>query len=247
MMATTQVRRLRVHTTSAMYLMAAVALLAVGGSQALAATLATTNLAFNDGNGPDGGIWRGSVTVDVDPVSPGTIDDEVEATVEYAVFPPGRFQQYLDDNGLGGTDPDPLNAIYAYQITSVTAAVPGLSGLSVGFDVGDTANDVTFVATGVAGEVSPTTSANNITSAFWSFGTPLEPGDLSSILAIVSPSEPELDTMQLQSGLASPNPSPLVASITDNAGTFTEIPEPASAVLVAGLLAGCWAARYRRA
>lgn len=197
-----------------------------------AGTLATTNLAFNDGNGPDGGIWRGSVTIDVDPVAPGTIEDEVEATVEYAVFPPGRFQQYLDDNGLAGSDPSPLNAIYAYQITSVAAASPGVSSLSVGYDLGDISNDVTFVATGVAGEVSPTTSANQLTSAFWSFDSPLDVGDVSSILVIASPSEPELDTVQVSSGLASPNPSPLVASITDDIGQFKEVPEPSSALIV---------------
>lgn len=212
-----------------------VALIGCLGLQAAAGPLATTPLAFNDGAGPDGGIWRGSVDISGGP----TLGNQFSATIDYAVFPPGRFGQYLSDNGFSGSDPAPTNAIYAYQISSVTSATPGIGQLSVGFDSGDLSNLVTSVATGVSGEVSPTSSANQLTSAFWSFsGGAIGAGGISSLLVIASPSQPELDTIQLASGLANPNTINLVASLTDSIGVFEEVPEPAAASLLA-VIATC--------
>lgn len=218
------------------------ALLVSAASQVQAGPLATTPLAFNDGNGPDGGIWRGSFTATGGP----TIGNEFTATIDYAVFPPGRFQQYLTDNGFLGSDPSGVgDAVYAYQVSSVTSATPGIGQLSVGLDTGDLLSSIGSVV-GNAGEVTPTTSANQITSAFWSFsGSPLTGGDVSEILVITSPSEPELDTLQLTSGVASPNATYLVPSLTDSIGTFREIPEPATASLLAVLATGLLPSRRR--
>lgn len=206
---------------------AGMAILSTVVGSSFAGPLATTPLAFNDGNGPDGGIWRGSVNISATSIT----NDEVDALVDFAVFPPGgRFQQYLNDNGFGGVDPSaPGDAVYAYQISSVTTAVPGIGSLSVGLDVSDLVSLITSVSTGAAGEVSPTADSNQGgTSAFWSFGTPVGAGDTSAILVITSPSEPEFDTLQLASGIAGPSPSPMVPSLTDSIGQFREVPEPAS-------------------
>ncbi|TWT85944.1 hypothetical protein Pla123a_07510 [Posidoniimonas polymericola] len=207
-------------------LVVAAALLVTAAGSAFAGTLATTSLAYNDGAGPDGGIWRGSVTVSATSFT----NDEVDAVVDFAVFPPGpRFQQYLDDNGYAGVDPSNGDAVYAYQISSVSAAVPGIGSLSVGIDASDIVSLITSVATGVAGEVSPTADSNQGgTSAFWSFGNPVGVGGLSSILVITSPTVPAYDTLQLTSGIAGPNPSPLVPSPTDSLEPFREVPEPVS-------------------
>lgn len=207
-----------------------VAAMAITSAVAVAGPLATTPLAFNDGNGPDGGLWRGSVDISGGP----TLGDEFSATVDFAVFPPGRFGQYLTDNGFAGADPMPTNAIYAYQISSVASATPGIGQLSVGFDAGDLANLAAAVATGVPGEVSPTMSDLQATSGFWSFSNdPIEAGEVSALLVIASPSEPELDTIQITSSLAVPNSVVMVPSLTDNIGRFNEVPEPTAATLLA--------------
>jgi hypothetical protein len=205
------------------------------------AGLATTNFALLDGFGPDGGRWRGSVSIDVGPIP--VLLDEVEAVVEWAAFFPGKFQQYLDaEYGAGvATDPSaPGEILYAYQVVSVTAASPGISTLTVGVDPAagpppvDPRGSVapTFVA--MTGGVAPSGSGDQGTSMLWSWGPGaalLNAGETSPILVFTSPFAPELDTMQVSSGVASPNPSPMVASIGDRIVDM-EIPEPAALVLL---------------
>jgi hypothetical protein len=207
------------------------------------AGLATTNFALNDGFGPDGGRWRGSVAIDVNPVG-GPGGNEVEAVVEWAAFFTGKFQQYLDaEYGLGiATDPSaPGEITYAYQVVSVAAASPGISTLTVGVDHAAGAPPVdprgtvapTFVA--MTGGVAPSGSSDQGTSMLWNWGPGdalLNAGETSPILVFTSPFAPEFDTMQLSSGLASPDPSPLVASIGDRIVDH-EVPEPAALVLLA--------------
>lgn len=214
------------------------------------AGLATTNFALFDGFGPDGGRWRGSVAIDVDPVG-GPGGNEVEAVVEWAAFFTGKFQQYLDAEHPGATDPSAAGEItYAYQVVSVAAAVPGISTLTVGVDHAAGAPPVdprgsvapTFVA--MTGGVAPSGSSDNDTSMVWTWVADLvNAGESSPILVYTSPFAPELDTMQLSSGVASPMPSPLVASIGSRIVDM-EIPEPAALVLLS--LGGIALAASRR-
>ena len=73
----------------------------------------------------------------------------------------------------------------------------------------------------------------------------LNSGEKSDILVFTSAFFPELDALQIQSGLASPMPSPLVASISDRIFEF-EVPEPASIALLVLGLATVFAGRRRR-
>ncbi len=77
----------------------------------LAAPLADDLAAYDDGNGPTGGQWRGSVAM---------VDTDLAGIVEYAVYAPGAFPYA----GLDGWTPTPGEMVYAYQIFSTgTAAI----------------------------------------------------------------------------------------------------------------------------
>jgi len=209
-----------------------------GSSLVSAGPLATTNFALNDGFGPDAGRWHGSVSISGGPIP--FFGDVVRAEVDWAAFGPGKFQLYLNSQAIAQADPSgPNEVIYVYQITSVTAASPGIDTLTVGLDATDGRGVVSapaFVPTGAATEQSPASGGDNTTSMAWFFnGTELQVGDTSSLLVFTSPFAPEFDFLQVNSGLAGPSPSPLVASPSDRLFQF-DIPEPSSILL--GLL-GC--------
>jgi hypothetical protein len=203
---------------------------ALGTSQLDAGPLATTNRALNDGFGPDAGRWHGSVLV-----SGAALGDTIVAEVDWAAFGPGKFQLFLNDEGIAQADPSgPNEVIYVYQITSVTQASPGVDTLTVGLDAADGRGAVSapsFVPTGAATEQSPASGGDNTTSMAWFFnGTELQVGDTSSLLVFSSPFAPEFDFLQANSGLAGPPVSPLVASPSDRLFEF-DIPEPSSVAL----------------
>ena len=196
---------------------------------AAVAGLATTDFALNF-FGPDAGRWRGSAAISAGPVP--IFGDEVEAVVEWAAFAPGKFQLYLDDEHPGAVDPSAAGeVVYAYEVVSITTAVPGISGLTVGIDDGDLARLGSVSPTSVPGTggVASSSSFAQPTQMVWNFegASLLDAGEKSQILVFSSIFLPELDTMQLHSGLAFPDPQPLVASISDRLFEF-EIPEPAS-------------------
>jgi hypothetical protein len=209
--------------------------LALVGSQAVAGPLATTNRALNDGFGPDAGRWHGTVLV-----AGAAFGDTLTAEVDWAAFArpfdgsTGKFQQFLNDEGIAQADPSaPGEVVYVYQIASVTAVSPGIDTLTVGIDAADgrVAGSTAFVPAGGSSEQSPTSSADNTTSMAWFFaGTELQVGDTSSFLVYRSPFAPEFDFLQVNSGLAGPGVSPLVASPSDRLFQF-DIPEPASLVM----------------
>lgn len=215
----------------------------IGVSQAFAGPLSTTDLALNDGFGPDGGRWRGSVSI-----SREVFGNELEAEVDWAAFAPGKFQLYLNAEGIAQVDPSGPNEVaYVYQITSVTEAIPGVDTLTVSIDPTDgrgTVSAPTFVLTGAATEKSPSSGGDNNDTMAWFFeGSELQIGDTSSLLVFTSPFAPELAFMQVNSGLAGPLVSPLVASPSDRIFT-SEIPEPSTIALLfacvaAGLLRKC--------
>jgi hypothetical protein len=202
---------------------------------ALAGPLATTNFALNDGFGPDAGRWHGSVSI-----MGAAFGDTVIADVDWAAFGPGKFQLYLNSQGIAQADPSaPGEVIYVYQITSVSSANPGIDTLTVGLDPADGRGSVSaasFIPTAAATEKSPASGGDNNTSMAWFFnGSELQVGDSSSLLVFTSPFAPEFDFLQLNSGLAGPVVSPLVASPSDRIFQF-DIPEPSAALLA---LFGC--------
>jgi hypothetical protein len=215
-----------------------------GVSQVTAGPLATTNFAYDNGAGPDLGIWRGTA-----PIAGVALGDSVAAQVDWAVFSPGGFQSYLNSQAIAQTDPSGANElIYVYQISSVTAATPGIDTLTVGIDPPDDRGSVSapaFVLTGAASEQSPTGGGDNTTSMAWFFnGTELQVGDTSSLLVFTSPNVPEFDFLAVNSGLAGPANFPLVGSPSD---LLFEIPEPTSCLLTAfGLVMGSLVLRRKR-
>jgi hypothetical protein len=211
--------------------MALCAALALGAAGASAGSLATTNRALNDGFGPDAGRWHGSVVV-----AGAALGDTVVAEVDWAAFAPGAFQLYLNDQAIAQVDPSgPGEVVYVYQIISVSSASPGIDTLTVGLDAADgrgTVSAPSFVPTGAGTEQSPTGGGDNTTSMAWFFsGVELQVGDISSLLLFSSPFSPEFDFLQVNSGLAGPPVSPLVASPSDR----RFVPEPAGMLL--GLVA----------
>lgn len=202
----------------------------LGPSHAIAGPLATTNFALNDGFGPDAGRWHGAVSI-----VGAAFGDTVIADVDWAAFEHGDFQLYLNSQGIAQADPSAAGeVVYVYQISSVTSASPGIDTLTVGVDPGDgrgTVSAPSFVPTGLPISKSPTGGGDNTTSMAWFFdGSELLVNDVSDLLVFTSPFLPEFDFLQVNSGLAGPAVSPLVASIGDR-----PVPEPSSLVL--GLLA----------
>jgi hypothetical protein len=200
---------------------------AIGLPGASAGPLATTNRALNDGFGPDAGRWHGTVSI-----LGAAFGDTIFAEVDWAAFEHGKFQLFLNDQGIAQVDPSvPGEILYVYMINSVTNASPGIDTLTVGLDANDGRGVVSapaFVPTGAAGSKLPAGGGDNTTSMAWFFnGTELHVGDSSPFLVFSSPFFPEFDFIQVNSGLAGPVVSPLVASPSDR-----PVPEPSLAALV---------------
>lgn len=225
-MTYTRARHFQLITFAALIAALSTATLAHAGA------LATTNFALNDTFGPDAGRWHGSVSVAaVDAFTGNTL----AAEVDWAAFGPGKFQLYLNSQGIAQLDPSaPGEVIYVYEITSVSAATPGIDALTVGVDTGDGRGGTSapsLIPKGVAFEQSPTSGGDQGTSMAWFFeGTELQVGENSSLLVFTSPFAPEFDFLLVNSGLAAQFPSPLVASPSDRLFQF-DVPEPASVAL----------------
>lgn len=219
---------LRIHRIHPMLLLVLGLAAAVGPSQVIAGPLATTNFALNDGFGPDAGRWHGSVSI-----AGAAFGDVLVADVDWAVFHHGDFQLYLNSEGIAQVDPSAAGeVVYVYQISSITSATPGINTLTVGVDAADVRGTVSapsFVST--VGGRAPTGGGDSSTSMAWFFnGNAPQVGDTTDLLVFSSPFLPEFGFLQVNSGLAGPPVSPLVASIGDR-----PVPEPSS--LAMGLLA----------
>ena len=214
-------------------------------SSVSAGPLAMTNRALNDGFGPDAGRWHGSVAV-----MGAAFGDTLVAEVDWAAFAPGKFQLYLNDEGIAQADPSGPNEVtYVYQITSITTVNPSVDTLTVGLDSTDGRGSVlapSFVPAGGANEGSPSGGGDNSTSMAWFFNGPgLLVGDTSSLLVFTSPFAPEFDFIQVNAGLAGPAVSPLVASPSDRLFQF-EIPEPGSLTMALVCIATAFTRRKAR-
>ena len=194
--------------------------------QASASTLATTNFALNNGAGPDSGIWRGSQNY-----SAVQFFNSLDADVEFAVFAPGDFQGFLDENGILYSDPAPGEYIYAYQVLNISSGTSGVTGLSVGLDGNEDLGAVapTFIPAATnygTYSPAPTQDPGGVgggpgiqQSSVWN---PLAflPGQASGILLYSSPAIPELGFSTLNGGIAAeqianslPNPVPEPSTI----------------------------------
>jgi len=210
-----------------------------------AGALASTPYAYDDDLGPGvGGAWLGSVAYNRT-----TLTNTIQGTLEYAVFAPGQFQNFLIDT-LGGPppfDPAPGEVVYAYQLIDVTAATPGVSNISVGLDVIDipgTVSPPSFAPTGAGNEQAPSLGEYNGTSMVWRFmdnpatggvDERINTGEQSPILIFSSAYLPELDNLTINSGIAgTPSYYDSVPSIGSNLSQG--VPEPSSVAL---LLIGC--------
>lgn len=204
----------------------AIILMGLAASPAMAGALATTAHAYDVGVPTEltdlGSMrWQASQHIDADLLP--FLDDEIDATADFAVFGPGGFQQFLDDESIAFADPTGGNAfVYAFQVLDVAAVDPGLGGVqnfTTGFETTDvhSAAQVVGASSGV-GPIAP--YADTGTSFRFSFNGTLGVGQSSKIMFYTSPNGPELDNMTLNSGLAA-----------GNAISASPIPEPGAIVL----------------
>lgn len=192
---------------------------------ASATTLATTSHALP--------TWQGSVNY----TAAGPLSQNLDATVEYAVFGPGGFQDFLDENGIVFADPTAGSEnIYAYQITEIVTATAGISALTVGHDGSESlgASGVTYIPLATNhGAYAPQPADDPLvvgggpgvsTSSQWLYGGSLVAGEAGGILFYSSPQAPEFGLSVLSAGTA-------IRSIDNSLPN--PVPEPASAMLLA--------------
>jgi hypothetical protein len=183
---------------------------------ASASTLATTTQAL--------GSWQGSVNYAASSGFP--LNNNLNATVEYAVFGSGKFQDFLDENSIAHVEPAAGEYVYAYQIVNVAPATNGINIFTVGLN-GDEALGATGV-TYVPSAINPAGVGGGpgvSTSSQWMFFGSLGPGQSSGILYYSSPNGPELGFSTMSAGVASQS---LALSLPN------PVPEPMSCVLLAG-------------
>ena len=217
--------------SSLKYILSVASLFSLIPGSTHAGILANAPEAFNNGSGPNAGTWNGSVD-NIANIGPfGSID----ADIDFAVFAPGNFQTFLDNNFGPSTytDANPSNFVYAYQVTMNSVGLAGGSILTVGIGPSDPRTPPSFLPG--SGDQSPGLTPDQVTSMEWNFEGQLTGGEVSDILFFSSPMPPELDFAQMNSGLASPSPSPLVPS---------PVPEPTALTLL--MLASAIAVGKRR-
>jgi hypothetical protein len=191
-----------------------------------------------------------------------------KGTVEYAVFGPGRFGDFLAENGIVAADPNPMgsgNLLYAYQIIDVPNAM-NLTKITVG----DVINNVgfanhspnTYIPTwlnpGAATAISeqdanhsvPALAATDVGNSWvWNFGTSTAQAgaiqgsvpENSAILYFVAPYLPEKESTTLYSGNLNSSMIFGVASIGPQL-----VPEPTGVCLAVFAACGLVVARRRR-
>ena len=191
----------------------AIILVAFSGA-AQATTLATTTEALSGFQGSQS--YQATVALNT-----------LDAEVEYAVFAPGNFQSFLDENGILTADPAPGEYTYAYQIVDVPAGTSSVTNLSVAMQGDEAAGSsgVTFIGRAVdygtyalSPDVDPGATGGGpgvSTSAVWAFLPGIPPGQISGILHYSSTQQPEFGFSTMAAGIATeaianslPNPVP---------------------------------------
>jgi hypothetical protein len=170
----------------------------------------------------------------------------VDVDADYAVFAPGDFQTFLNDNAIVALDPSGgASFVYVYQLFNV-AAPPGAGTelFTVGVDALDPLDGAAPTFISLLGSVDPATTAFNggtnsgptsgvDGSVVWDFDAALGVGQSSALLVYTSPRSFQFDTSTATASLSSGGsevPSPL--------------PEPHTLVVLA--MAGLGAMARRR-
>ena len=175
--------------------------------------------------------WKGTRTM----TGPVVGTHYVNALVDFAVFAPGDFQDFLDDpddnpitiNPISYSDPSGgTEVVYAFQIFNGDSN-PYLTNITAGIDASDPVNNVAWIT----GTGMRTPSGNTFpgTSIRWNFATSatrINDNQSSLILLYTSPRLPEWDHGQTGTGISSglsagrpdfPSPGPVDAP---EPGTF---------------------------
>ncbi len=207
----------------------------LSSTPAEAGMLADTNHALTYTGPPtfNGTPWKGSVAT-------------ARGTVEFAVFKPNKFADFLSENGIDPSeDPtDPSKGfIYAYQLLNPVGDITYLSiGETVNHDPSHVADmyPPSFYNPPGGNEQSPSgpvVPKDNGTSWNWSFQDPVSQssGESSAILYFQAPLLPEWDHVTLYAG------SPIFsAGANFSVPSISVIPEPSAVglalVAAAGLL-----------
>jgi hypothetical protein len=208
-----------------------------------AGPLSLTDLAYNDGFGPASGAWKGTATFS------GGLG--FSATVDYAVFAPGTFGDFLTEQGIGFADPtDQSQLVYAYQVNYNAASFGAISSNTVGLDGDETIGMVGSIPKAlVAGaNYDPSNGANQGTSVGWDYFSGSTaifsgPPKKSTILFFTSPDVPEYDYASL---LHLGGPAPQLVASPSNVPYV--VPEPAClTLLLIGSISGIQLIRRRTA
>jgi hypothetical protein len=111
------------------------------GATAEAGILAVHPFAYNDGNGPAGGAWRGTASF---------ANGDLAGTVDWAVFTANAFNVAF---GGGGYVAPAGELVYAHQIftTDTIPPIVGSSGMSITLNGNPAGNGGSFSAGGVTG------------------------------------------------------------------------------------------------
>ena len=160
--------------------------------------------------------------------SPFPPTSSLEVNIEYAVFAPGMFVDFLLAEGAVGAA-DPAGYVYAYQF-SVVSSTSG--GAALGLTVGTHTSSEVFgpFSVALAGtEVAPIRGTNAGTSIRWDVDAMTS--GTTEILYFTSSIEPQFDNLTVFG-----DPGPVGASFPGLAFGPLAIPEPGSAVLA---LLGC--------
>ncbi len=199
-------------------------------------------------------------------------DNDVNADIDYAVFSPGKFDDFLTEFSIPFTHSvAPTDYVYAYQIHMLAPTTPKADIFSVGlvFSSGVQGTAPSFIpvstygsGTGGNGDIDPT-GANGIpateflggvdpTSSLWHFksstgpsssvGT-LDVGNYSALLFYSATNGPKFDSAQISAGLASGK-----SDLGDllNTGVPVPAPEPSSLLMFALGSLGLFARGTRR-
>lgn len=225
------------RTLLGIFIVSIAVVFATGPYPAQASSLLTTGQAF--------GGWQGTQHY-----TGALLSDTLDADVEYAVFAPGKFQNFLDENSIVYNDPTAGGEyIYAYQIVNIDPNTTPVTTFTVGMNGNESPGNtgVTYVPAATDYGTYPYQPTQDpgatgggpgvSTSAVWptATGSPYTPGEVSAILFYSSPQVPELGLSTVLAGFAGEFPLNSMPN---------PVPEPATLFL--GLAAGIGLAMRRR-
>lgn len=146
------------------------------GTLAQAGLLENHASAYNDGNGPDGGAWRGTVAYNDG-------SNTLVGTIDYAVFSASAFTAAFPGSGYVPTADE---LVYAYQVRNGAGSAP-VSLEAVG---ANPANNISHYQLEV-GDIAPSFQQLIFGTAEWNFQSPnVGAGENSNGLVYSSPNRP---------------------------------------------------------